>query len=280
MPSLSPHGFPWSTAAEFLIDLAQQNKTPETFTKALKEQGAELADALATSIWRLVHRHRPGAGASSDALGHDLKADDDTRDHLAKTFPGLSRPDEPIWEKPAPPPSEEDNKAIADQTLAELELLSGRRDDARDAGGAEPSSGAVKRARSPSPPPRSSRYDDKRDRDRDRDRDRGRDRDYDRSYDRDRDRGYDRDRGRDGERGRPSRWEPRDAAGPSNGYPSGGRGGSGIDEEPIVNKIYNGKVSSVRDFGAFVQLDGIRGRREGAPLARCCAVDVVRKQTH
>jgi ATP-dependent RNA helicase DHX8/PRP22 len=36
-----------------------------------------------------------------------------------------------------------------------------------------------------------------------------------------------------------------------------------IDEEPVINKIYNGKVSSVVDFGCFVALEGIRGRREG-----------------
>lgn len=38
---------------------------------------------------------------------------------------------------------------------------------------------------------------------------------------------------------------------------------SSIDEEPVIYKIYEGKVSSIRDFGAFVQLEGIRKRCEG-----------------
>ncbi|WFD18925.1 RNA helicase [Malassezia caprae] len=35
------------------------------------------------------------------------------------------------------------------------------------------------------------------------------------------------------------------------------------DEKPILNKIYNGIVSGVKDFGAFVTLDGVVGRQDG-----------------
>lgn len=35
------------------------------------------------------------------------------------------------------------------------------------------------------------------------------------------------------------------------------------DAQPIVNKVYNGRVSGVKDFGAFVTLDGVIGRRDG-----------------
>jgi ATP-dependent RNA helicase DHX8/PRP22 len=31
----------------------------------------------------------------------------------------------------------------------------------------------------------------------------------------------------------------------------------------VVGKIYDGKVASVLDFGAFVGLEGVEGRREG-----------------
>ncbi|KAJ5080069.1 nucleolar protein of 40 kda [Anaeramoeba ignava] len=36
-----------------------------------------------------------------------------------------------------------------------------------------------------------------------------------------------------------------------------------IDEEPIQYKIYSGEVTGIRDFGCFVRLDGVRGKREG-----------------
>jgi ATP-dependent RNA helicase DHX8/PRP22 len=41
------------------------------------------------------------------------------------------------------------------------------------------------------------------------------------------------------------------------------RGRNG-DERPILFKIYSGRISSLKDFGAFVQLEGVAGRMEGA----------------
>jgi ATP-dependent RNA helicase DHX8/PRP22 len=46
----------------------------------------------------------------------------------------------------------------------------------------------------------------------------------------------------------------------------GSRGRPGpdaMDDAPVLYKIYSGNVSNVRDFGAFVSLEGIRGRVEG-----------------
>lgn len=36
-----------------------------------------------------------------------------------------------------------------------------------------------------------------------------------------------------------------------------------LDERPILYKVYDGKVSGIKEFGAFVQLEGIAGRAEG-----------------
>ena len=36
-----------------------------------------------------------------------------------------------------------------------------------------------------------------------------------------------------------------------------------LDDDPVLYKIYEGRVTNMRDFGAFVQLEGVRGRREG-----------------
>jgi ATP-dependent RNA helicase DHX8/PRP22 len=46
-------------------------------------------------------------------------------------------------------------------------------------------------------------------------------------------------------------------------YRNGGRDRAPLDERPILFKIYNGRVSGMKDFGAFVQLEGIAGRVEG-----------------
>lgn len=42
-----------------------------------------------------------------------------------------------------------------------------------------------------------------------------------------------------------------------------GTGRVELDDRPVVYKIYDGKVASLRDFGAFVQLEGVKGRVEG-----------------
>lgn len=41
------------------------------------------------------------------------------------------------------------------------------------------------------------------------------------------------------------------------------RRNGGLDDAPVIYKIYNGTVSNIKDFGAFVKLDGIKGRAEG-----------------
>lgn len=40
----------------------------------------------------------------------------------------------------------------------------------------------------------------------------------------------------------------------------------GLDPQPVLYKIYDGTVSNVREFGAFVALDGLQNRTEGEPL--------------
>ena len=35
------------------------------------------------------------------------------------------------------------------------------------------------------------------------------------------------------------------------------------DSKPTLYKVYNGRVTGIKDFGAFVTLDGVEGRVEG-----------------
>ncbi|KAF9270686.1 P-loop containing nucleoside triphosphate hydrolase protein [Marasmius fiardii PR-910] len=43
----------------------------------------------------------------------------------------------------------------------------------------------------------------------------------------------------------------------------GRRGRPTLDEKPVLFKIYNGRISGLREFGAFVTLEGVAGRVEG-----------------
>jgi ATP-dependent RNA helicase DHX8/PRP22 len=52
-------------------------------------------------------------------------------------------------------------------------------------------------------------------------------------------------------RGRNDRWGNRNG------------GGRPMDNKPILFKIYGGKVTGLKDFGAFVTLEGVSGRVEG-----------------
>ncbi|KAK7109917.1 ATP-dependent RNA helicase DHX8-like isoform X1 [Littorina saxatilis] len=104
-------------------------------------------------------------------------------------------------------------------------------------------------------------------RSRSRERDRSRDRDRDQSRDRDRDRSRDRDRKR-GDRDR------RDQDGDRKDRDRHARDGDRVQKlvadqyndipmEPIVGQIYCGKVTTIMQFGCFVQLEGLRKRWEG-----------------
>ena len=49
-----------------------------------------------------------------------------------------------------------------------------------------------------------------------------------------------------------------------------GRGsGRQLDERPVLYKIYTGRVNGLKEFGAFVQLEGVAGRVEGEFLLEC-----------
>jgi ATP-dependent RNA helicase DHX8/PRP22 len=68
----------------------------------------------------------------------------------------------------------------------------------------------------------------------------------------------------------PSRRSPSPARGRGYGDRgfdrAAGRHGGGriaLDDKPVLFKVYNGKISGLKDFGAFVNLDGVAGRVEG-----------------
>jgi len=155
---------------------------------------------------------------------------DPHKQQQARLFPGLALPDQE-WVPSNSLAGEDKAKAKVvfdddlgvDDLMAELEGVGARRGEKRPRDG-----------RSMSPP----------------DRQRGRSPDFDR---RGRDNGYgNQDRGGyPGDRGR-------------DGFGGGGpRSRSTIDPQPIIYKVYPGKVSNLKDFGAFITLEGVAGRVEG-----------------
>jgi ATP-dependent RNA helicase DHX8/PRP22 len=54
-----------------------------------------------------------------------------------------------------------------------------------------------------------------------------------------------------------------------------GRRPPALDERPILYKIYDGRVTGVKDFGAFVSLDGIAGKADGE-----CSIIILLRAAH
>ncbi|KLT41011.1 P-loop containing nucleoside triphosphate hydrolase protein, partial [Cutaneotrichosporon oleaginosum] len=238
------------TVAEFVIATHEKSKgNYAEFVKALQQFGANFSDSFMKSLDRtIVTQHpkykRKAAKAKAKALaGKDLGEEAQTAKALqARKFPGLAMPDqgwksedEYLRERTAKEGAEVLPDFSMDNTMKQLEATASRRgrpgaDDYMDG---EPS---AKRPRND--------YGDR-----------------DRGYDRDRDRGHERD---NGYAGRDNGWEGRGGA-PHDARDSREerRGRPGLDDRPLLYKIYNGTVSNVRDFGGFVQLEGVAGRQEG-----------------
>ncbi|KAN0061262.1 DEAH-box ATP-dependent RNA helicase prp22 [Thecaphora frezii] len=236
--------------AEFIISLHEQATSLDDFRSKLAEVGAEFPDSFVTNLDRLIlsmhpkHKKKPAAPASASANGDaaEIKGKDrateldEERERKKRLFPGLAIKDQE-WQAPdASKWSEEkgDKKATAarddgsnavDAFMKEFEEMANGRKSRR-------------RSRSRSPARKGDRYAEER-------------------------RGgggggrYDANEGHGGRdddysrRGRDDRPPPHLAA------------RNPPDERPVMYKIYDGKVSGMKDFGAFVSLEGLRGKFEG-----------------
>ena len=232
------------TLAEFVIHQQTECKSLEEFQKKMEEMGADFPQSLIESIDRLVRTMHPkfknarGNGSRTEN-GSSSRAEEKT-----KVFKGLALPDREIpFEDEVEEPS---NGAVGtdaiDETFALLEGLG--QSKAIDSG--RPSR---KRSRSP-------------------------DDDYDRRRSR-KDKYRSRSRSEeDGRRRRRRDHNGEDDYGRSrNGHKSRRRRGEEdrfrrpptpeIDDEPILYKVYDGHVTGVKDFGAFVNIHGVKGKVDG-----------------
>lgn len=276
---LSNHlGINDKTLSEFIINLHDSASSPQEFKASIAAMGVEFPDSLVTSIDRLIltmhpkHKNKRAARDGNDGArkGMDL-------DTKSRVFKGLALPDREVsWnddnDNDAPAATapkgrpdaiddmmvmlenleskakgkEKEKLSGGDEALAFLESLEPGR------GGGRPEK-SRKRSRSPSPGgggKSAARY-------------------------RSRSRSTSRDRGRRRRRDRNGHEELEDRNGNGKGYGGGRRKDRyddhefkkppppEIDSEPILFKIYEGKVTSVKDFGAFVNLLGVRGKVDG-----------------
>lgn len=242
------------TLAEFVISLHRKSKKFDVFQSKLKEIGAPFPDTFIVNLDRIIlsmhpkykkkaKKAAPGQLPSNGKKGdNDLAAKvyDEETDRRARLFPGLSRPDTELGSHEKFIEEERTKGPVltdVDDLMRELEGVGSKRANRPSAdqwldGGAGDGPSA-KRQRT------------------------------DNGYGGGRDNGYgDRGRGRSPPRNGPDRGRDNGYGNRlSNSTPSSRSGG--LDEKPVLYKIYSGKVSNLKDFGVFVSLEGVVGRQEG-----------------
>lgn len=244
------------TLAEFVIAKRLECDTFDEFQKMLPSMGAStLPNSLVESIDRLVCTLHPKFKNKKPPVDQD--APHRTIQEKEQIFKGLSIPDlEPT------PNGDADE---IDDTLALLEGLAPKTKQDK------PQNGSRKRSRSPGDDDDSRRR--RKDRHQDRDRSRSRSRDRKRDY-------YNDDETH--RRGRKGRHEDDYGNGDSRKKHRSTRGRfdddnddeedddqfrrpplQEVDDTPQLYKVYDGHVTGIKDFGAFVNLHGVRGKVDG-----------------
>jgi ATP-dependent RNA helicase DHX8/PRP22 len=222
--------------AEFIIDQRLNAKGIDDFKQKLAGMGgAKWPDSLFDSVDRLVRTMHPKfkgnrngtSSANADAPSGRSKQE------KKNLFTGLAIPDKEV------PAEYEDGDAI-DDTLALLEGLEPKPHTSRAEGSSR------KRTRSPEDDGlRHRRKERRRSRD-------GKRRDYDDDDNHDRPSRKHKSRRDEPDRGRRHDNDMfRRAPEPE------------VDDEPILYKVYDGHVTGIKDFGAFVNLHGVRGKVDG-----------------
>lgn len=223
------------TLAEFIIALHDQSKSLSDFKAKLQENGAPFPDSVVENMDRLILSMHPKHKAKKRSKVTKDKSGLTEQDKNTRIFPGLAMPDQE-W-KPSPlsqNPKKADivNQEIEDM-MSQLENLPKKarpraaefmEDDVKD--------------RSPKRQRRESENEDEKSRRQ--------------SPLPPRRRSISPPRRGDDFRGR--RRDP---------SPRGQYSNRAMDERPVLYKIYNGRVNSLKEFGAFITLEGVKGRVDG-----------------
>ncbi|KAK4169675.1 ATP-dependent RNA helicase [Cladorrhinum sp. PSN259] len=216
-------GISEKTLAEFVIAQRLEYDTLNDFKAKLAAVGADFPPSLVESIDRLVQTMHPKMKGRPKSNAEQQHQR--SAEETTKVFKGLAIPDKEV-------DAEADVEAI-DDTFALLESLA-------------PKPSAKKEERAPrkrSPPPDDYQDDYGRDDSKRKRKERYRSRSRSRSRSPARGRRKDRYRDDNDDFRRPP---PQD-----------------LDDAPVLFKVYDGHVTGVKDFGAFVNLHGVKGKVDG-----------------
>ena len=233
------------TLAEFVIAQQIECSSLKEFQKKMEDMGADFPQSLIDSVNRLVNTMHPKFKmvGSNGSNGSSTKFREKTQ-----VFKGLALPDRAIpWQDNDEEKSTDGSGAIGadaiDETFALLEGLGQPK-------AAEFDKPSRKRSRSPD-----DEYDKRRSR---RDKYRSRSQSKEESRRRRRESAYqdgdDYGHSQNGHKIRRRKDEEDQFIRPPTPE---------LDDEPILYKVYNGHVTGVKDFGAFVNLHGVRGKVDG-----------------
>ncbi|KAI9052960.1 hypothetical protein LZ554_003232 [Drepanopeziza brunnea f. sp. 'monogermtubi'] len=237
------------TLAEFIISQHAPSLKLEEFRSKLEAMGAEFPQSLIESVDRLVRTMHPkykGLKNGGEQMGNGSRK----LEERTNVFKGLAMPDIQIpWQDEAEgAPMNESTKPGTDAIDDTMALLEGLGSKARTE---KPAQSSRKRSRSP-----------------EEDVERGRSR-------KERYRSRSRSRSVEERRRRKTGAVDQDDYGRSrNGHKSSRRKRDEedrfrrpptpeIDDAPILYKVYDGHVTGVKDFGAFVNIHGVNGRVDG-----------------
>ncbi|KAI9837179.1 MAG: DEAH-box ATP-dependent RNA helicase prp22 [Sclerophora amabilis] len=262
------------TLAEFVIDQHSKCSSLKEFKTALESMGADFPQSLVESVDRLVLTMHPKYKDGKEDSRRNGEADVDDLAALGKIekksriFKGLAIPDEePTWQDGGSLSrndngvSEGEAKMDAiDDTLALLENLESKSRTTKPE--------SRKRSRSPDMDQDYRRSKGRRDHHSSssisRPSERSRGRRHRSEVDSEEDYGRKRDGQRDSERRDLNGHSERRYRRRNNGDDCFKRPPTPeVDNEPILHKIYNGRVTGVKDFGAFVNLEGVKGKVDG-----------------
>lgn len=236
------------TMAEFIIAQHADCKSLDDFQAKLEGMGADFPQSLIESVDRLVRTMHPKFKGMKERGQGQQENGSRKIEQKTKVFKGLAMPDMAVpWEDEAAGNHTNGGSKLGTDAIDDtLALLEGLESKARTTKADKPSR---KRSRSPLDDP-----------------DRGRSR---------KSKYRSRSRSVDGERRKKSGYEEGDEYGRTmNGHKSSRRRRDEddhfrkppepeIDDAPIPFKVYDGHVTGVKDFGAFVNIHGVKGKVDG-----------------
>jgi len=231
--------------AEFIIHLAEKNDTFEKFKKALIETSGSDAfpDSFIANLLRLIQRMNPSMrpkdstssmGANGAMTASNMKEIDPQVKKIL--CPALALPNQQQVR-----PESDDERDDRKERTSDLAKRSEKTKESRDSRKDKKKKSKRKKHRS-----RSSSYSS-------------------RSLSRSRTRSRSRERERDRDRNRSSRYSSPKRNSSNNGASSSKRmrSVSPVPLEPVVGDIYDGIVTSIMQFGCFVQLKAFKKKTEG-----------------